>query len=454
MRLTATVVLTLSILMVSTAVSAESVGWRTDGTGKYPTATPPVRWSATENVVWKTAMPDWSNSTPILVAGKLFVCSEPTALVCLDAAKGTILWQKDNTYLDTLPKAEAARMKKLAQEIDLEGTSRKLRSAEGKLNRVKQRLKKRPNDPDLAAQQATHEKEVGELQRRLKPIEMLVMPSAHGVNGFSSMTPVSDGKHVYVLFGTGVAACYDLSGTRKWITLVQKPTAGYGQSSSPLLAGGKLIVHINSVFGLDKATGNVAWQSRSRQAWGTGAVTQVGGQDVVILPNGEWYRAADGEKLTGRLSRTAFNQPVVEGNTVTFVDGRGAAAYQINDGSPRRLWQAKIPKDRYYASPVVHAGLVYDITQKGVLIAIDARKGTIVYERRLKMGRQQCYPSITLAGKYLYASGTDGITVVFEPGRQFKEVARNTIEPFRSSPVFIGKRLYLRTLKHLYCIGK
>lgn len=454
MRRTTTAVLMVGILLGSTAVSAEPVGWRTDGTGKYPEATPPVRWSTTENVVWKTPMPSASNSTPILVAGKLFVCSEPTTLVCLDAARGTILWKKDNPVIDTLPRAEAARVKKLAAEIDLEGTTSKLNRAKGQLNRLKRKLKNQPNDPDLTARQKTLNQEVATLQRRLKPVQMLVKPSRHGVNGFSSMTPVSDGKDVYVLFGTGVAACYDLEGNRKWITLVQRPTAGWGQSASPLLAGDQLIVHINSVFGLDKATGKVAWQARSRQTWGTGVVTQVGGQDVVILPNGEWYRTADGKKMAGRLSRTTYNQPVVDGNTVYFVDAGGAAAYQIRGETLQRLWQVKVPKDRYYASPVVHDGLVYDITQKGVLVVVDAAKGEVVYQERLKMGRQQCYPSITLAGKTLYASGADGITVAFEPGRQFKEVARNTLEPFRSSPVFIGSRLYLRTLKHLYCIGK
>ena len=41
-----------------------------------------------------------------------------------------------------------------------------------------------------------------------------------------------------------------------------------------------------------------------------------------------------------------------------------------------------------------------------------------------------------------------------QPGRQFEEVARNSLEEFRSSPVFAGKRMYIRTTKHVYCIGK
>ena len=41
-----------------------------------------------------------------------------------------------------------------------------------------------------------------------------------GEAGEAAPTPVSDGQHVYVLFGTGVAACFDLDGNRKWTTVV------------------------------------------------------------------------------------------------------------------------------------------------------------------------------------------------------------------------------------------
>ena len=51
-------------------------------------------------------------------------------------------------------------------------------------------------------------------------------------------------------------------------------------------------------------------------------------------------------------------------------------------------------------------------------------------------------------------SADNGATVVLEPGREYKEVARNMLEPFRGSPVFDGKRVYIRTQKAMYCIGE
>ena len=47
-----------------------------------------------------------------------------------------------------------------------------------------------------------------------------------------------------------------------------------------------------------------------------------------------------------------------------------------------------------------------------------------------------------------------GTAIVLEPGREYKEIAENRLEPARSTPVFAGSRMYLRTLKNLYCIGK
>ena len=66
------------------SVLADTVGWRHDGTGKFMDATPPTSWSREKNVVWKTAMPGPSNASPVLSGGRIFVCSEPDILLCLD----------------------------------------------------------------------------------------------------------------------------------------------------------------------------------------------------------------------------------------------------------------------------------------------------------------------------------------------------------------------------------
>jgi hypothetical protein len=89
-----------------------------------------------------------------------------------------------------------------------------------------------------------------------------------------------------------------------------------------------------------------------------------------------------------------------------------------------------------------------------IFSVVDAQTGQLVYEKRLDFGGGQSYPSITLAGQRLFVSSDNGTTLVLEPGREYKELARNTLETFRSSLVFEGKRMYVRTTKGLWCLGE
>ena len=73
------------------------VGWRGDGTGRYPTANPPTEWSLKENgesknILWKTKLPCYSWATPIIVGDKIITRSEPYDLICLDKNTGKLLW--------------------------------------------------------------------------------------------------------------------------------------------------------------------------------------------------------------------------------------------------------------------------------------------------------------------------------------------------------------------------
>ena len=120
------------------------------------------------------------------------------------------------------------------------------------------------------------------------------------------------------------------------------------------------------------------------------------------------------------------------------------------------LWETKPKDDRYYASSVYHEGLIYGIVRRGHdFSVIDAETGEVVYEERFKLGKGETYPSLMFAGDHLFVSNDNGTTVVMKPGREPEEVLRNSLgEIFRSSPVFVGSRMYVRGMENLYCIGK
>jgi hypothetical protein len=82
------------------ALAGEVIGWRTDGSGSYPKAQPPREWSPTKNVVWSTPMPGYGVSHPVLLDQRIFICSEPATLLCLNREDGKILWQETSSYSD------------------------------------------------------------------------------------------------------------------------------------------------------------------------------------------------------------------------------------------------------------------------------------------------------------------------------------------------------------------
>lgn len=446
-------------LLIAAQLQAEIVGWRTDATGKYPDAKPVIEWSPDKNVVWKTKMPSWSNSIPIIVGDRLFVCSEPTTLLCVRLSDGEILWQKDNDVMDTLTEAEGESVKQKMKDADVTGKQKRFRQLEGDLRKVQRALRKKRNDEELKTKRGELQKSVRDLRRELAPFAKFSKPKTHSINGYSTCTPVSDGKNVWVLFGTGVTACYDLDGNRKWITFVEQPTKGYGHSASPLLADGKLIVHIRGVTALDAATGKILWQNKtSRSAWGTGIIEKIGRTEVVITPAGDVLRLSDGKRLAKSISKLDFCQPLLEDGKLYFVQRGGRCLTLPADAGegmrPETVYTFKVKKDRYYASPVLDDGRIYAITRANNFSVINAADGTLLHEEALKGLGGTAYPSITLAGEYLFVSSDKGKTIVMKPGAKPEVVAQNSLEPFRSSPVFKGSRMYIRGLKHLWCIGK
>ncbi len=88
------------------------VGFRGDGNGYFPGATPVAEWregtvgtakdersevlvltdKKAHNIVWKTEMPSWANTQPIVVGDRVFTTAEPNMLLCVDARTGKVLW--------------------------------------------------------------------------------------------------------------------------------------------------------------------------------------------------------------------------------------------------------------------------------------------------------------------------------------------------------------------------
>lgn len=434
----------------------QAAGWRNDGTGSFPAATVPLQWSEEKNVIWKTPLSRWGNASPILVDDRIFICAEPTTLICLRADNGEILWQKTNHYFETLSPGDAAKAKGRVKQAD--SLKKQLKTLEEKLAELKKLTEAKPQDTALAKRIEKQNEQIKSHKAKIKGVAAYRLPKAHGTNGYSSPTPTFDGKYVYVLFGTGTAACYDMQGNRKWVKFVNAPSDGWGHSASPLLVGDKLVVHIGKkVSALDRQTGQIIWTAESKPKWGSPVAVQLDDGPVVITPSGTVLRASDGQILASKIANLEYATPVFRQGILYFIEHGGKALRMPSKAgesfNAEVLWETKPKKDRYYASPIVYDGLIYAVTRASVFSAIDAKTGQVIYEEKLDLGAGTTYPSIILAGDHILVSSDNGTTIIVQPDREFRQIGKNKIGGFRSTPIIKGKHMYVRGLNHFYCIG-
>lgn len=533
----------LAVVCVASACPAHAaehtVGWRGDGSGAFPDAAPVAEFSETTNVLWKTPMPDWSNGSPVVVGGRVFVCSEPNVLICLDADTGKVLWQTQNDHLDLLPPDEAARAKAawaaewaferersalrhewvtLQQRVEQNPADAKAKEALDALSRrlAEKRLdlrEYRGGYADDAPERREQEKRRQELDKRYGLYFDTWMRWDYWI-GFTMATPVSDGRHVWAVFGSNTVVCYDLDGNRRWMKWFPKGFdknskeagdpywGGYPRAlfvASPVLIGDTLVVQSGrAIRGLDAATGEPRWEQDIDRyfeyAIGTPAHLKLGETDVVVTAFGDVRRVSDGRLLaTGVGFSPNGASPAVHGDVVFFENGANPggrvpgvrhtieAVRLAPEANGERVDAQGVWSDEShggFVSPVYHDGLLYHVDD-GYLTVRDAATGKVLNDPA-KGGKparvDHEYSNLTLAGKYLIVSDNKGGFAVWTAGPKTEPVARNALkvdEPVGAKleqrkqisgdlhwqfmfgvPFFDGTRMYVRSYDNLYCIGQ
>lgn len=449
--------------------AANVSSWRNDGNGLYPDALAATDWTDKSGIAWETPLPARSNGCPILIGGKLFFTAEPATLVCADATSGKILWEKSNDYADlaeiTPEKAgEMAAAQAKAREI-----GEKVAPLERDLYRAERRLRRERDNAELKARAEELKKQIDALKQEAGPqAAMMTKPPAHDINGYSSYTPVSDGKHVWACFGTGVVVCYDLEGKRVWHQRTDSPDHDWGGASSPTLVDGKLIVRFKDYLALDPVTGKELWKTPSGGVvFNCPANFELDGRHYLYTARGELIRASDGRKLPSQDFKGIakpwcfFNTPSVIGKRIYCAhgsEGEQGEAYaleipssadQLEKDGLKVVWHQQVDKNRYYSSPLVQEGIVYLISREYQMQALDAATGDGIWSEKIKGFTGTAYPSLTLAGKLIFVGAEDGNAAFVQPGRKFVEVSRTKVDPFRSTPIFDGELTYLRTQENL-----
>ena len=105
----------------------------------------------------------------------------------------------------------------------------------------------------------------------------------------------------------------------------------------------------------------------------------------------------------------------------------------------------------YVPSPLYHDGLVYAVEDRGRMRCYDAESGEVIWEHRFA---DPFYSSPLLVGDRIYLFDRAGNGYVLKAGRTFGILAANKLpDGVFATPAICDSRIYLRTLKGLYCIG-
>ena len=440
------------MLSQAAAQTARTTGWRGDGSGRFEQAQPPTQWSQkSDNILW-TLDVGRGYSSPVLVGdssagtGRLFLLSEPSSLVCVDPADGKILWNQTAGYAEVFGEDETKRIVETQRKFAAERRA------------VREKYKElRKQDPESPQLEALKKKEK-EIDVRRRAFEGKFPAEKRGGARNAAATVSCDGNRVFAVFGTGIVAAFDMTGERLWIKQVAAPQQNFGHSASPVFADNKLIVHVEQLTALDPATGKQYWQAEVPAKFGTPLVVKIAGQDVIATPAGTLVVAADGRVLTQKKQfQMARNSPIVHDGVLYAHESGAVKAFRLPKSldlpfTLELLWKSSGARDQRIASAVYHDGLLYAAGRKGIIDVIDAKTGEMVYRKRVEIG--ELFSSPTMAGGLIFFGGKDGKTLVLRPGRTYDEVAVNALERYSSTPLFAGRRVYLRTDRLLYCIGE
>jgi outer membrane protein assembly factor BamB len=305
----------------------------------------------------------------------------------------------------------------------------------------------------------------------------------------SSPSPVTDGRTVWVMTGTGVLKAFDFAGAELWSRDIQKDYGRFGlqwgYASSPLLTDDALFVQVlhgmhtddpSYLLRIEKATGRTVWrverptQARfeSPDAYTTPALLRVGGATEIVVTGGDvitGHDPATGRELwrAGGLnprndgSYRLVASPVVHGDLL-FAPSRERPLLALKPSgrgdvtASHVLWTFNNGPD--VPTPVTDGTYLYSINDRGILYCLEAKTGKTVYgPQRLRNATYSGSP--VLADGKIYVTDEDGVTTVFQSGPKFVPVAENDLGDYTlSSPAVSDGQIFVRTASMLYAIGK
>jgi outer membrane protein assembly factor BamB len=410
MQRLAALLLAAFVLTVPCVLCAEDwPGWRGPrGDGTSTEKSVPAKWSATENLAWKTPLPGGGHASPIVFGDRVFTVAavpetEGRDLLCLDRKTGKRLWQKT---VVTSPFEKKHKLNSHASSTP---------ATDGKLVYV--------SFLDVREMVVAACDFDGNQKWLVRPG---VFSSVHG---FCSSPVIYKDK--LIVNGDHDGASY--------------------------------------IVALDRSTGATVWKTpraNRTRSYCVPLIRELSGRTQMILSGDKSvasYNPDDGKLhwiLNGPTEQWVASIVYNPRADLLFVSG-GFPDHHIFGlrhngtgliGDAEFAWHHTKPSwVSYVPSPISEGDYFLVVSDHGVACCFDAKSGELKWGQ--KLGPH--HASLVSAEGRIYFVGDDGVTTVVKAGTTYNEVAKNPLgEQVFASPAISRGQLFIRGDKHLFCIGK
>jgi outer membrane protein assembly factor BamB len=311
----------------------------------------------------------------------------------------------------------------------------------------------------------------------------------HIKSTYANSTPATDGRVVVAWFGSQGVHAFDVDGRPLWKVDVGRldlgaydiPTYEWGPASSPVIWNGLVILQCDTqadsfLLALDAATGKTVWKTEREEipSWGTPTVAQTSAGPELVANASNYIRGYDprtGKELwrLGRSSKITAPTPVFAEDMFVVVSGRAPERpiFVVRAGARGDLtlpegeskggpvvW-SRTGRGSYMPTPLVYQGVLYVLSNNGVLDAYDLRTGEELYRQRLPLVGSGFSASPVASDGKLYLSNEDGEMLVVAAGRTFTHVSTNSMgELLMATPALSDGVMYVRSSSSLFAVGR
>ena len=351
---------------------------------------------------------------------------------------------------------------------------------------------------NVATERATGQVELWTVDRNTRAVAWKRLLAGENRTGrkqnMASPSPVTDGKHVWAMSGTGIMKAFDFAGKELWTRDLPKDYGAFGiqfgYGSSPLLHGDGLYLQVlhgfhtddpSYVLKIDKLTGKTVWRTErptnalheSPDSYSTPALLQYEGKTEIVVTGGDLvtgHDPASGKELwradvlnpTKSRNYRIISSPIVAGGLIIaptrvnpLVALRPGGSGDIS--STHVAWTFHRGPD--VPSPVSDGQYLYLVSEQGVVYCLELKTGALVYGPS-RIPNDFYSSSPVLADGKIYVTGeSTGVTTVFRAGPKFEILASNTFSdpcaPYCLASIAVSQgQLFVKTDANLWVVGE